>query len=199
MIDAIIADYTGRSVQSYDILDIGAGNGDISEFFQNKNNQFAIDIYDFRNQKISIINFIIGVSENLPCKKNSFDIVLSHHVIEHVRDQLKHLQEINRVLKPGGLCYIATPNRTSPFMAGHKGNNQVLCHNMLVALIKESGFKPIEYYSKIIKSPNKYHYPVKFGKFIPISLIKQLKRYFPSQCFIIVPDKHHNKCLFSEI
>ncbi|MDO8625396.1 MAG: methyltransferase domain-containing protein, partial [Candidatus Diapherotrites archaeon] len=37
----------------------------------------------------------------------------SNHVIEHVPHQQKHLREIHRVLKRGGVCYLATPNKYS--------------------------------------------------------------------------------------
>jgi len=50
----------------------------------------------------------------LPFEPDRFDVVISNHVIEHVGDaaaQLRHLQEIRRVLKPEGVAYLAVPNR----------------------------------------------------------------------------------------
>lgn len=41
---------------------------------------------------------------------NFFDGVCYHHVIEHVYDPYKELQEVMRILKPGGYLYIAVPN-----------------------------------------------------------------------------------------
>lgn len=41
---------------------------------------------------------------------NSFDVVLSFQVIEHIKDDKLFLEEIRRVLKPGGKAYITTPN-----------------------------------------------------------------------------------------
>jgi SAM-dependent methyltransferase len=41
----------------------------------------------------------------------TFDTVVSFQVIEHVRDDQLFLQEIYRVLKPGGTAYITTPNK----------------------------------------------------------------------------------------
>ena len=40
-----------------------------------------------------------------------FDVVLLNHVLEHVLGQQDLLNEILRVLRPGGICYLATPNR----------------------------------------------------------------------------------------
>ncbi|MFN3529224.1 MAG: class I SAM-dependent methyltransferase [Bacteroidia bacterium] len=42
---------------------------------------------------------------------DSFDYVVSFQVIEHIQDDLRFLQEIRRVLKPGGKLILTTPNR----------------------------------------------------------------------------------------
>jgi 2-polyprenyl-3-methyl-5-hydroxy-6-metoxy-1,4-benzoquinol methylase len=42
---------------------------------------------------------------------NAFDTVVSLQVIEHIRDDNSFLREINRVLKPGGIAVLTTPNR----------------------------------------------------------------------------------------
>src|SRR5690606_4123973 len=43
---------------------------------------------------------------------NSFDTVVSFQVIEHIKDDRLFLQEIHRVLRPGGIAMITTPNRS---------------------------------------------------------------------------------------
>jgi hypothetical protein len=40
----------------------------------------------------------------IPFEENRFDVVLCNHVLEHVKDDIKAMQEIYRVLKPGGFC-----------------------------------------------------------------------------------------------
>ncbi len=49
------------------------------------------------------------LSKHVP--ENSIDIAISSHVIEHVTDDLKALNELFKVLKPGGIALINTPNR----------------------------------------------------------------------------------------
>ncbi|MFC4949914.1 glycosyltransferase [Pseudonocardia sp. GCM10023141] len=49
--------------------------------------------------------------QELPFPDDSFDLVFYHHVIEHVPDPAGSLVELARVLRPGGLIYVGTPNR----------------------------------------------------------------------------------------
>lgn len=46
--------------------------------------------------------------QNLP--DNTFDSIVSFQVIEHIQDDDLFLKEIHRVLKPGGLAMLTTPN-----------------------------------------------------------------------------------------
>lgn len=39
---------------------------------------------------------------NLPFNTNSFDVILCNHVLEHIKDDKKAMQELFRVMKPGG-------------------------------------------------------------------------------------------------
>lgn len=53
---------------------------------------------------------VVGSILEMPFADNSFDIVVSTEVIEHVTEPLKAIQEMHRVLKPGGVVVITTPN-----------------------------------------------------------------------------------------
>ena len=44
-------------------------------------------------------------------KPQSIDVAVSSHVIEHVPDDLKAINELYKVLKPGGVALLNTPNR----------------------------------------------------------------------------------------
>jgi SAM-dependent methyltransferase len=48
---------------------------------------------------------------DLPFSGGSFDVIFYHHVIEHVADPARSLDELFRVLNPGGLIYVGAPNR----------------------------------------------------------------------------------------
>lgn len=46
---------------------------------------------------------------NLPFTKNSFDFIFCNHVLEHIPDDHKAMQELYRILKPGGMAIIQIP------------------------------------------------------------------------------------------
>lgn len=46
---------------------------------------------------------------NLPFEDNSYDIILCNHVLEHIPDDTKAMQELYRVMKPGGMGIFQIP------------------------------------------------------------------------------------------
>lgn len=55
---------------------------------------------------------------NLPFTDNSFDLILCNHVLEHIPDDKKAMQELYRVLKPNGMAILQVPldyNRHTTF------------------------------------------------------------------------------------
>jgi 2-polyprenyl-3-methyl-5-hydroxy-6-metoxy-1,4-benzoquinol methylase len=53
---------------------------------------------------------------DLPFPDQSFDVVTAWHVIEHVEDVRETLSEWRRVLRPGGLLAMETPDASSPLV-----------------------------------------------------------------------------------
>ena len=100
-------------LESKDLLDVGTGSGIIASYFaQRVGSLQSVDVIDERVE----IDFAFDLidSEQLPYEGARFDIAISNHVIEHVDDPRLHLAEIARVLRPGGYCYLATPNLLWP-------------------------------------------------------------------------------------
>lgn len=50
---------------------------------------------------------------NLPFKDNSYDVILCNHVLEHIPDDTKAMQELYRVLKPNGMAILQIPQDLS--------------------------------------------------------------------------------------
>jgi SAM-dependent methyltransferase len=74
--------------------------------------------YDFeraaeaRRDSPHIIN---AAGESVPLPSETFDLILSHEVLEHVQDDRLALREMIRTLKPGGRIVLFVPNRGYPF------------------------------------------------------------------------------------
>jgi SAM-dependent methyltransferase len=58
---------------------------------------------------------VCGAGEFLPFHADSFDLILSHEVLEHVQDDSAAIKEMVRALKPGGRLALFCPNRGYPF------------------------------------------------------------------------------------
>ena len=55
---------------------------------------------------------------DLPFEDNQYDVILCNHVLEHIPDDTKAMQELYRVLKPGGMAILQIPqdlNRETTF------------------------------------------------------------------------------------
>ena len=106
-----------RSLLGAKILDIGAGAGVIAAQLAERGGAMGkVDAVDLEDQRIVHEGFTFTRVEGttLPFPEESFDVVVSNHVIEHVGGrsaQLDHLREIHRVLRRDGLAYLAVPNR----------------------------------------------------------------------------------------
>jgi len=125
-IQPLRADYIRQSLGSkvsHDLhcLDIGCGGGIITEDLASfSNNVSGIDLSQaslntakqHAEEAGLRINYHHGAAENLPFEDHSFDLVTCCDVLEHVDDLPKVINEISRVLKPGGTFVFDTVNRT---------------------------------------------------------------------------------------
>ena len=102
------------------ILDIGCGGGLISEPMTRLGaNVTGVDassknilIAKAHAKKNSLnINYLNNVPENLNLQ-NKFDIILNLEVVEHVKDLDLYLESCLKLLKPKGIMFTATLNRT---------------------------------------------------------------------------------------
>ncbi len=106
---------------SLTILDVGCGGGVLAEEFARLGCKVTgIDpVPEFINAArlhaagsgLSI-EYRVGSGENLPFNKAFFDIVACCDVLEHVDNVERVVSEIARVIKPGGLFFYDTINRT---------------------------------------------------------------------------------------
>src|SRR5258708_26763330 len=94
------------------ILDAGCGTGSNIIFFNQFGRTYGIDISSvatkfFRTRGIK--NVVTGDVSKLPYKSNFFDLVTCMDVLEHIENEEKAINEIFRVLKPGGEILLTVP------------------------------------------------------------------------------------------
>jgi SAM-dependent methyltransferase len=95
------------------VLDIGAGSGRQSHFhYSGKVARFVgIDVSDEVLQNPYLDEAFRSDAAKMPFADNTFDIAFSDYVFEHLPDPERAVQEIFRVLKPGGRFFVRTPNK----------------------------------------------------------------------------------------
>lgn len=98
------------------LLDIGSGTGFFAGFMKTKGwNVLGIEINE-KARNFSRKEFGIGVLEPSEIKNvepASFDCITLWHVLEHFYDPYKYMEDISRLLRPGGKIIIALPNSGS--------------------------------------------------------------------------------------
>lgn len=95
------------------LLDVGGGTGRVAVLFQEITDQVVIAdsaIKMLREAQIKALRTVNGSSEHLPLKTGVFDRVIMVDALHHVKDQEKTLEEIWRVLAPGGRMVIEEPD-----------------------------------------------------------------------------------------
>lgn len=96
-----------------DYLDVGSGGGELLEVIaaQYGVQPFACDYTDqfmkVPNQRVDIVDLN---HDALPYEDNRFALVTCSETIEHLENYRRTIREIYRVVRPGGLAVITTPN-----------------------------------------------------------------------------------------
>jgi ubiquinone/menaquinone biosynthesis C-methylase UbiE len=125
-------EYLASVVQRYTssphpfILDLGAGPGLLSvEIFRKIPQATIIDIdplikmlqlakENVKNTDFQTFEPVVGVSENIPLKNNTVDVIASRFSLPYWIQPNKSFEEMMRVLKPGGKVVLEALNRDFP-------------------------------------------------------------------------------------
>lgn len=140
------------------ILDTGCGKGLLGFFLLDKERDIEMvfsDISPESEKYLAGFNFTRCSVTNLPFKDNYFDKIFCFHVISHIGEAKKALEEILRVAKPGGRLMIVTPNiffvltyklasglRIIPKFQFDKTAKWLYGRRRLARLLKKSGWRP---------------------------------------------------------
>lgn len=119
------------------ILDIPAGNGVNARHLQEDG--FAVECADLFPEKAEAGGLRCtrcDMTQPLPYEGESFDGVLHSEGIEHVDNQVELLGELARILKPGGVLVVTTPNtlflsaRVDNLFTGHPRSSRWLVNEL---------------------------------------------------------------------
>ena len=111
-----------RPFEGLNILDIGCGGGLLCEPMARLGaNITGVDASE-RNINIAKahaessklkITYLASTAEDLAAKTKQYDVVLNMEVVEHVNNVPLYLSSCAKLVKPGGLMFISTLNRTA--------------------------------------------------------------------------------------
>lgn len=108
------------------LLDAGCGGGQNSQFLlERRPGDFAITALDRSQAMIdaarstigegTAVRFVVGRIERMPFNDDSFDVALALGVLEYVADVPRAVEELSRVVRPGGLLILSMQNRFGPY------------------------------------------------------------------------------------
>lgn len=170
------------------ILDVACGNGCMTLKLAEKGCQIygidiSIDAIQQANNLAEITRttceFQVADAQQLPYPSNIFDKVVSSSSLEHITNDALALNEVLRVLKPGGIAVITTDSLTFPiskeYIERHKEVAYVVKYyteQSLIDIFERAGFKVAD--SKYILNSHLTSFFYKIGIVLKFSGIRWL-------------------------
>lgn len=136
-----------RPAQDSRILEVGCGGGALLAFLAGKGHgAVGLDIsreaVELAARAAPSCRVVLADAGVLPFGDASFDRLLSHHLVEHLENLPAALREWRRVLAPGGVMAVCTPNRLypSPLIFDDPGHVRIYDLDELAGEVDGAGF-----------------------------------------------------------
>jgi ubiquinone/menaquinone biosynthesis C-methylase UbiE len=124
------------------ILDAGCGIGWFGKF---KPSQVELHGIDCNPEEVKTASeyeiAVIGDIRSLPYKDEYFDGIFCHHVLEHLEDPERAVNEFFRVLKKGSIVIAEVPSKWDPNASRDPTHKQFFTKESLSDLFEKSKFK----------------------------------------------------------
>ena len=154
--------YLGKKIYNFEfkenlkVLDVGCGDKFLENSFQQRGiKYFGIDIdhVDFNQDKF-------------PFEDDSFDIIISLAVIEHISKPQNYLNEIKRIVNKSGFIFLSTPNWKYDYKNFFDDYTHVKPYSFasLSKILSDHGFQKIKLYPGLRKKPF-WQYNLPFAEF----------------------------------
>lgn len=132
------------------ILEVGCGGGAFLAFLEQRGHRaVGVDILEeavrLAEKAAPRSAVLLAEASRLPFPDSEFDRLVSHHLVEHLTDSKEALREWRRVLRPGGIIVVCTPNRLypSPRIFEDPGHVRLYSRAELEEAMEENGFRVI--------------------------------------------------------
>jgi SAM-dependent methyltransferase len=110
-------DYTAAhkaALQSKVVIDLSAGSGYIAHLFEEAGAELQLfDLFPEQNKFAKATCQFIDLQKSFPLHDAKADLVICSETIEHLPNQHHLFVETARILKPGGIFILTTPNSSS--------------------------------------------------------------------------------------
>ncbi len=185
------------------VLEVGCGTGDFAIYLAEKGvDVTAVDYSDvairLAREKAAVQNsavkLIIADAMQLPFDSSTFDIIFSCECLEHVPEPQRALNQMNRVLKPGGTLILTTENYSNAMILAW-----VVARLRGVPFDSGAGIQPIEHFFVFWKVRNlirragfsvtgmlgSHHVFLLLPRFHPFTFVKErFQNHFMSRLFL---------------
>ena len=157
------------------ILDLGCGNNKLEGREKFLNYNFKGEIIGLDSYKTKDANIICDLDkEKIPFVDENFDIVYSHHCLEHLHNVFDVVIEAHRVLKKGGFFLVCTPHISYIDSLGSLAHVRLFSYSTLDFIIYGHELLVTERRFELIKRR------IIFGRFYRIVGIEFLANKFPN-------------------